>query len=81
MRPAYPFFACPETWVWPFMSSGPEAGGEMAASRDILRPNCFHGPGESPANRGDGKGVRSPMAAMTGLATVELAAEAEPKGP
>lgn len=30
-------------------------------------PSFFHGPGESPDSRGLGRGVMSPIAAMTGL--------------
>ena len=48
------------------------------ASRDILGFSLFHGPGESVANRGDGRGVTLPMAAMTGLGNVELVADALP---
>jgi hypothetical protein len=37
--------------------------------------SLLHGPGESPNNNGEGKGVRSPIAAMTGLGTAELQAD------
>lgn len=47
----------------------------VSASLDGFLPNFFHGPGESPASRGDGRGVTSPIAVMIGLGTVELAAE------
>jgi hypothetical protein len=63
-----------------FVSTG--IGGKVVVSCDARRrPSCFHGPGEPFANRGDGRGVMSPMADITGLPTVELAAEAEPKAP
>jgi len=78
VRPTYPFL---ELVAWPvcsLASSGADVGGVTVVSRDILR---FHGPGESLANRGDGRGVRSPIAEMTGLATAELAVDAEPKAP
>lgn len=63
------------------MSGDANAKGKAVVSRDARLPNCFHGPGELFANRGDGRGVISAIADMIGLATVELAAEAEPKGP
>jgi len=74
----YPFFVFFARVVCSFASSGAKAGGLTVVSRDIL---LFQGPGESLARSGDGRGVRSPIAEITGLATVELAAEAEPKGP
>src|SRR5690242_11276400 len=81
VSPVYPFFVFFGGVVESPVSSGAIVRLKTDASRDPRRPNCFHGPGESVANSGDGRGVRSPMAEMTGLATVELAAEAEPKGP
>lgn len=57
--------------------SGDIEKGRLASRDEGLM--CFHGPGESPASNGDGRGVTSPMAAIMGLATVELAAEAGPK--
>lgn len=59
-------------------SMGPEA---VVESCDVRKSSCFQGPGEPFAISGDGRGVRSPIAEMTGLGTVELAAEADPKAP
>ena len=54
--------------------------GRDGDSRDGGRaPSRFHGPGESLESNGEGRGVTSPMADITGLGTVELAADAEPK--
>ena len=39
----------------------------------------LQGPGESPESNGEGSGVRSPIAVMTGLETLELAAEPKPR--
>jgi hypothetical protein len=52
-------------------------------SRDGSLPlnSFFHGPGESLVRSGDGRGVTSPMADIMGLATLELAADDEPKNP
>jgi hypothetical protein len=61
------------------VSRGADVGWKTVLSRDDVRR--FHGPGESVARRGDGSGVMSPMAEMTGLGTVELAADGEPKEP
>jgi hypothetical protein len=81
VSPVYPFFVFFGGVVDSPVSSGAMARLKRDASREARRPSCLHGPGESLANSGDGRGVRSPIAEMTGLATVELAAEAEPKGP
>lgn len=81
VTPPYPFFVDLGGGSRPSDSSGMEVGGDIAFSRDVRRFSLFHGPGESLDKRGDGSGVRSPMAVMTGLATTELAAEAEPNGP
>ncbi len=50
-------------------------------SREGGLPSFLHGPGESQASSGDGKGVTSPMAEITGLGYVELAAEEVAKKP
>lgn len=60
-------------------SGRPSSTGDRKAEASLAWR--FHGPGECVESRGEGKGVTSPIAAMTGLATVELAAEAEPKAP
>lgn len=57
------------------------AEGCCGVSGDKWRPSFFHGPGECEDRRGEGRGVTSPIADITGLATVELAAEAELKAP
>jgi len=61
-------------------SPSAETGEKGFPSRDIRLPNFLHGPGESFESKGEGRGVTSPMAEITGLGTVELAADAEPKG-
>jgi len=40
---------------------------EDALSRDVRLASFFHGPGESLASSGEGRGVTSPIAEMTGL--------------
>ena len=62
-------------------TSGLGVGQAKEVSRDAFLPiRCFHGVGESLPRRGDGRGVTSPIAEMTGLGTVELVAEVDPKG-
>lgn len=56
------------------------AGECWCPSRERRR-SCLHGPGECVDRRGEGRGVTSPIADITGLGTVELAAEAELKAP
>lgn len=60
--------------------SGIVVGGDWPSSLDGGRAlRRFQGPGESPESSGDGSGVRSPMAVMTGLETLELVAEPKPR--
>ena len=56
-------------------------GWQCGDSRDVRLASFFHGPGESSASRGEGRGATSPMAEITGLGTAELAAEADAKAP
>lgn len=53
-----------------FVGSG--CGVSLEGGRPCSR---FQGPGESPDSNGDGSGVKSPIAVMIGLGTLELLAE------
>jgi hypothetical protein len=79
--PAYGFFMLVGCVAELLASLWADTALATAASPDVRLPICFHGPGESLANKGEGRGVTSPMAEITGLRTVELAAEPEPKTP
>lgn len=68
----------------PFLETSTDSGivvgvgwtSSLEGGRPLRR---FQGPGESPESSGEGSGVRSPMAVMTGLETLELVAEPKPR--
>lgn len=83
-RPAYTFrfeaLARAAAIDSPDAETRTESGvGLGISSRDGGRAlRSFQGPGESPDRRGDGKGVTSPRADMTGLGTQETGVEGLP---